>query len=313
MRAIFMGTPAFALPVLKALLDSPLQVVAVYTAPDRPSGRGLTASASPIKQFALQRGLPVLQPPSLRKPDAQEQFAALTPDVAVVAAYGLLVPPALLSMLPHGFLNIHPSLLPKLRGPSPVVTAILEGLDITGVTLMLLDQGLDTGPILAQRETPIAPDDTAGSLTLRLFDEGASLLLQTLPLWAGRRLTPVPQDPSMATHTRKIEKEDGQASWAMSADELHRRLRAFTPWPGLYTTWQGKTLKILQAQPLLDEPRDNPPGSVVSHPSTGKGIAVVTGKGLLKIITLQLEGKRPASAEDFLRGYPALIGSRLPS
>ena len=308
-----MGTPSFALSALNVLVEPPYQVVAVYSAPDRPSGRGLSRTESPVKQFALQRGLHVLQPPSLRKSDALQQFATLAPDVVIVAAYGLLVPPAFLALPPHGFINIHPSLLPKLRGPSPVVTAILQGLDVTGVTLMLLDQGLDTGPILAQKEASIAPDDTAETLTHRLFDEGASLLLHTLPAWTSRRLKLALQDPSLATHTRKIEKEDGDASWELTAQDLHRRLRAFTPWPGLYTRWQGKALKILEAQPLPGESSSSVPGSVVNHPSTGKGLAVVTGKGLLKVTALQIEGKRSASAQDFLRGYPSILGARLPS
>ena len=313
MRLLFMGTPHFVIPVLQTLENLPQsQVVGVYTSPDRPRGRGRATEPTPVKQHALQQGLPVFQPPTLRSPEAQTALAALEPDAIVVAAYGRFLPPPVLELPPQGCLNLHPSLLPQFRGPSPVVTAIRDGLTATGITLMLLDEGMDTGPILAQKEHPIAPSDTAESLTAALFAAGTDLLVETLPRWNANQIEPRPQDNALATETRKIERSDGEADWCLSARELELRQRAYTPWPGLFTHWNAQLLKLLGVS-VLDCPPGLParPGSIVVLPYEETPVAIKTGDGLLGLQSVQLEGRRPATARDFLQGYPSFIGSRL--
>ena len=307
-----MGTPAFALPILEELLNSTHEVVGVYTSPDRPQGRGRVRKSSPVKEWALEKGLPLFQPSILKNSTVQREFSQLAPDLVVVAAYGRIIPSELLKVPSCGFLNIHPSLLPAYRGPSPVVTAILDGLHTTGVSLILLDEGLDSGPILAQRPAPIDPDDTAEALTLRLFQMGAELMGETLPLWVKGQLTPTPQDTMQATHTQKITKGDGQVRWEMTGEELYRRHRAFTPWPGLYTYWRGRVLKLLDVQPL-DEVPSKEFGSVVPIDREELTVGVTTGEGLLGIGMLQLEGRQALSAQEFVRGHPDFLSSRLPS
>lgn len=312
MRLVFMGTPAPVAPVLDALAAAPdLQVVAVYTQPDRPRGRGRTPEMPPVKQHALSLGLPVLQPPSLRPARVQAELAALQPEVIVVAAYGLLLPPAVLGTPAHGCLNLHPSLLPRHRGPSPVVTAILEGDTVTGITLMLLDEGMDTGPVIAQREHSITPTDTAESLTGALFRRGAALLLETLPDWVAGRITPRAQDAARATQTRKVTREDGLARWELSAEVLERRCRAYTPWPGLFTHWEGQVLKLVEVAALPPTCRGAQPGLAVSLPDPEAPVGIGAAEGVLGLKTVQLEGRRAGRAAEFLRGYPRFIGSQL--
>ena len=254
MRIVFMGTPAYVLPVLEALLSPDFQVAGVYTQPDRPAGRGRISEPPPVKSFALEHGIRVFQPVSLRRSGVQGELASLSPDVIVVAAYGKILPPEVLNIPPYGCVNVHPSLLPKYRGPSPVATAILEGEAHTGTTIMLLNEGMDTGPILACRQVPIESGvATTESLTPLLLDVGAALLVEVLPRWLNGEITLQPQDDSRATITKKLEKSDGEVKWELSAEEIERRLRAFTPWPGLFTHWQGKLLKILSATPLAEE------------------------------------------------------------
>ncbi len=312
LRAVFMGTPDFVVPVLDALAgDSDVQVVAAYVPPDRPRGRGRTVQVAPVKQRAIELQMPVIQPPTLRNPDAVAELAAFAPDVIVVAAYGRILPPDVLRLPRLGCLNLHPSLLPKHRGPSPVVGTILSGDVVTGVTLMLLDEGMDTGPIIAQSRRDIGPEDDAQSLTTALFDDGARLLLECLPDWAQGRIDPTPQDAGAATYTRKVERADGAARWDATAAELCRQLRAYSPWPGLYTSWDGKELKLLGVDAVSGAgiKDDVEPGKVIS--ADGTGILVGAGDGLLNVRRLQLEGRRPSDAADFLRGYPDFIGARL--
>ncbi|MEK7778308.1 MAG: methionyl-tRNA formyltransferase, partial [Chloroflexota bacterium] len=263
MRAVFMGTPDFALPVLESLLSGGCQVVGVYTRPDQPAGRGRQPAPPPVKTYALGRGLPVFQPRSLRREEAVLELASLQPDVIVVAAYGRILPPEALAVPPLGVLNIHPSLLPKYRGPSPVITALLDGESVTGVTVMLMDEGMDTGKILAQRQAAILPHETAGELTDRLFRQGAELLLEVLPKWAAGELKPVPQEEAMATITRLYTKEDGDMDWSLPAAVLERRLRAFHPWPSCYTRWEGKLLRILDGAAADGGVTATPLGQVV--------------------------------------------------
>ena len=236
----------------------------------------------------------------------------LAPDLVIVAAFGRIVPTELLNAPKHGFVNVHPSLLPKYRGPSPVVTAILEGVEETGVSLMLLDEGIDSGPVLAQQHTPIWPNEMADNLTTRLFEMGGGLLAKTLPLWMEGQITPAAQDHTLATYTNKIVKGDGEVDWEEDAASVVRRIRAFTPWPGLYTRWRGRVLKLLSLEALSGKMVCNP-GTVIAlaDPIPGS-IAIVAGGGsMVKIGDLQLEGRRVQTAEEFLRGYPDFPGSHL--
>ena len=310
MRLVFMGTPAFAVTVLAGLTGvDGWEVAAVYTPPDRPAGRGRRAQSPPVKEFALEHGIPVHQPASLRSAERQSELAALKPDAIIVAAYGKLLPPAVLEIPPLGCLNIHPSLLPLRRGPSPVVTAILEGDQVTGVTLMLLDQGMDTGPLIAQTEYPLKGDETADGLTETLFELGGKLLQESLPGWQSGELKSVPQNGSLSTVTRKLERTDGLANWTLTAEELERRARAFTPWPGLFTNWNGSSLKLVDVSVLPNPSGAGEIGAVVK--TSKQAAAVVTGHGLLGLKTVQLEGRRAVAVSDFLRGAPGFIGARL--
>ena len=317
MRLVFMGTPDYVIPVLAALAAAPGgAVVGVYTPPDRPRGRGQAMEPTPVKTAALEMGLTVFQPPSFRSAGARQELGALRPDVIVVAAYGKLLPPDVLDLPPYGCLNLHPSLLPRYRGPSPVATAILEGVATTGVTLMQLDEGMDTGPILARQERPLYGDETAATLTADLFSMGAQLLLDNLEGWTAGRLPAQPQDEAQATITRKLERADGWADWSLSAAELERRRRAFTPWPGLTAHWQGKSLRLLDVAALdgaawdFDLPAAAP-GQVVALPTGEAPVAIGASPGLLALKRVQLEGRRATAAAEFLRGYPDFMGSWL--
>ena len=318
MRTVFMGTPSYSIPVLEALVALGYQVAGCYTQPDKPSGRGRMHEQSPVKSFALEHGVRVFQPPSLRRVEVQQELLSLSPDVIIVAAYGKILPPEVLAMPPHGCINVHPSLLPRYRGPSPVATAILDGLSCTGTTVILMDEGMDTGPVLARRVVSIDSGiATTGSLTPLLFQVGGELLKETLPLWMKGEITPQAQDNSQSTVTKKLEKSDGEARWELPAEELERRLRAFTPWPGLFTYWKGRMLKIIVASPI-PAPRavaneNASPGLVVEVRIPDIPVGVVTGKGVLGVKGLQLEGRRPINSEEFLRGYRDFLGSTLPS
>ena len=310
LRVVFMGTPAFAVPALRALVERGHVVAGVYTQPDRRAGRGRKVRASPVKVFAEERGLPMFQPRSLRQDAAaaRSELADLAPDVVIVAAYGLFLPDEVLRLPRLGCLNIHPSLLPRHRGPSPVATAILNGDETSGVTIMLLDEGMDTGPILAQQKTLIADDETANELTERLFELGSELLVDTLVQWEQGRIVPTPQNNDDASVTRRLQREDGRIDWNQSADSLARRVRAFTPWPGTFTTWRSRTLKVLRARPV-DGHLDGAPGTVVRLDDST--IAVLAGGGALEIHNLQIEGRRAMSATEFVQGYRDFVGSTL--
>lgn len=311
MQVVFMGTPEFAVPTLDALFHSEHQIVAVYTQPDKPAGRGREPVPTPAKRAALGYGLPVWQPPSLRQPEEVERLTKLRPEVIVVSAFGQLLPQNILDIPPFGCLNIHPSLLPRYRGSSPIAAAILAGDEITGVSIMLMDKGMDTGPLLAQQQISISSQDTTGSITTKLSQLGAQLLIQTLPLWLGGRLTPQPQDNEKATYSKLISKKDGEIDWQLPAIELWRMARAFQPWPSCYTTWRGKQLKIIQALPLSRE--NGEPGRVIGLkgvPDTPVGVQ--SGKGVLGLLQVQLEGKRAMRAEEFLQGQRGFIGALLP-
>ncbi len=306
-KLIFMGTPDFAAPVLEALIGR-YEIVGVVTQPDRRARRGRKVEASPVKVVALAHDLPVLQPPSLRQPDAVAELRALMPDVIVVAAYGQILPADVLAIPPRGCLNVHASPLPRYRGAAPVAAAILAGEDETGVTIMLMDEGMDTGPILSQAACAISPQDTRGSLSARLAQLGADLLMDTLPRWLAGEIEPQPQHHSQATYCRIIAKEDGLIDWSQSAIEIWRRSRAYCPWPSAYTYWRGKLLKMLRAESLPQWAGEGELGQVMV---LDEGLAVATGEGALVLGEVQLAGKRALSAEDFARGQRDFVGSVL--
>lgn len=312
MRVVFMGTPELAVPPLEYLLLNDYQVAAVYTQPDRVAGRGRALAPSPVKRVARNWKLPVVQPASFKEAGVVAQLASFRPDVIVLAAFGQILPPSVLAIPPHGCINIHPSLLPKFRGPSPIAAAILAGSEFTGVSLMLMEKGLDTGPILAQAQIPISAWDTTASLSAKLSRIGAQLLLEVLPGWLRGELTPQPQDEAQATYSRRLTKEDGEIDWHLPAVAIWRRMRAFHPWPGCYTRWQGKQLKIMAAASLPAE-GTLPAGQVVA---VNKGEAIVgvnTGDGVLGLLTVQPEGKRAMSGAEFGRGQREFVGAILPS
>jgi len=311
MRVVFMGSPEFAVPTLERLVLNQYQVVAVYTQPDSRAGRGRTLVVPPVKLAAQSLGLEVVQPPSLKEAEAVAQLARFRPEVIVVAAFGQILPPAVLDIPRLGAVNVHPSLLPRFRGASPVAAAILAGDEFSGVSIMLMEEGLDTGPVLARAQVPISALDTTGSLTARLSLVGARLLLEALAHYLRGELTPQPQNEAEATYSGAITKEEGEIDWHLPAIELWRRVRAFHPWPGCYTRWQEERLKIIEALPL-PEGKAFKAGEVVALTSTA-AFGVGTGDGALGILKVQREGKRVMSAAEFLRGQRGFIGAVLPS
>ena len=312
MRVVFMGTPAPVVPVLERLCGMPgVAVAAVVTPPDGRQGRGRRAAPTPVKAAAVRLGIPVWQPDGLRSAESLDHLAGLRPDIIVVAAYRLFLSPRALALPRYGCLNLHPSLLPRHRGPSPTAAAILAGDAVTGVSLMLLDEGMDSGPVIAQREYALAGKETAGGLTDLLFDMGAELLADSLDPWVRGALTARPQDEAQATVSRRLERGDGLVDWTESAVALERRGRAYSPWPGLHTTWRGQTLKLLEAGAMPDASTGTAdPGTVVASGS-GKGIYIVTGQGLLAVSRVQLEGRRAVTGDEFFRGYPEILGANL--
>ena len=311
MRIIFMGSPEFAVPSLEHLVLSQHEVVAVYTQPDKPAGRGRALVAPPVKNSAAERGVPVFQPARLREANVVAQLAELRPAVIVVAAYGQILPQSVLDIPARGCINIHPSLLPKFRGASPVASAILSGDVFTGVSIMLLDAGMDTGPVLARSAISIAPWDTAGSLTGKLSLVAAGFLEEVLVRWLRGEIEPRPQNEAEATYTRQFAKEDGEIDWHLPAVDIWRRVRAFNPWPQCYTTWRGKQLKILEATPVAGESH-TVAGRIIALQQGAAAFGVGAGEGTLGVIKIQLEGKRAMSADEFLRGQRDFVGAVLP-
>ena len=312
MRAVFMGTPELAVPSLTRLVSDGYDVVAVYTQPDRPAGRGRIPVRPPVKEAALRLGIPVLQPESFRSDDIITQLAAYQPDFIVVCAYGQILSQSVLDIPPYQCLNIHFSLLPRYRGAAPVAAAILAGDEFTGVSLQLVRRKLDTGPLLMAGAVPVMPGDTTYSLTGKLSLSAPGLLLEALSGWLRGEREPRPQDESRATYFAQLRKEEGAIDWNLPAVEIWRRVRAFYPWPGCYTTWRGKQLKITGAVACPEE-ADATAGKVLSESPRQAGFAVATGAGMLAVSRVQMEGKREMAAAEFLKGQRDFIGAVLPN
>jgi len=293
LRLVFAGTPEFAAEHLKALLDTPHQIVAVYTQPDRPAGRGQKLMPSPVKQLALQHGLPVLQPPTLRDPAAQEELRALAPDLMVVVAYGLILPQVVLDIPRLGCINSHASLLPRWRGAAPIQRAVQAGDAESGVTVMQMEAGLDTGPMLLKVTTPITAGDTGGSLHDRLAQLGPQAVVQAIAGLAAGTLQGKVQDDALATYAHKLNKDEARIDWSRPADELERLVRAFNPWPICHSTLDGQPLKVLAAEPA--EGRGQP-GQILD--ASKDGLTVACGEGALRLTRLQLPGGKPLAFAD---------------
>jgi methionyl-tRNA formyltransferase len=300
MRIVFAGTPEFAVPALEALVGGLHSVVAVYTQPDRPAGRGRALTASPVKQRALALNLPVHQPASLRDAAVQAELAALKPDLMVVVAYGLILPQAVLDIPKHGCLNIHASLLPRWRGAAPIQRAIRAGDQETGITIMQMDAGLDTGPMLLQLSCPIENDDSAARLHDRLAPLGAEALLRVLPPLEAGTLKPQPQPTEGVTYAHKLDKREAQIDWRQPALAIARQVRAFNPWPVATTTLNGKTVRLWQARVLATESAGAPPGRILA--AGAEGVDVATGAGVLRLLQLQWPGGRVLSAAEAANG-----------
>jgi methionyl-tRNA formyltransferase len=297
---VFMGSPEFAVPVLRALTQH-FEVVGVITQPDRPAGRGRILSPPPVKQLAMELGLPSIQPKRLRDPEAVEQLKTWAPDLIVVAAFGQILRKEVLDLPAFGCVNVHASLLPRWRGAAPIQAAILHGDHQTGVTIMRMDAGIDTGPVIHQRATPIHPDETAGELSERLAVLGAELLINTLPAYLNGELLAHPQDETRATYAPPLKKEDGLLDFNRPAEELARQVRAFQPWPGAYTYWLDRILKVRSAYPILDSEAESQlsPGQRTVYENRP---AICTSHGLLILEELQPAGKKAMAGEVFLQG-----------
>ena len=303
LRLVFMGTAAFAVPSLLALAAGRHALVAVYSQPARPAGRGLAARPSPVAHAALRLGLPVRCPASLRDPETQAAFAALNADLAVVAAYGLILPRPILDAPRLGCINLHASLLPRWRGAAPIQRALLAGDRATGITIIQLEPALDSGPILAMERIPITPDSTATSLHDALADLAGAMVGPTIADLASGRARPRPQPEEGVTYAAKLDKAEGRLDWQQPAAALERRLRALNPWPGCWTELQGQRLRVLAGEVTEGE---GAPGTVLDERLT-----IACGEGALRLTRLQRAGGRPLASADFLRGFAVPRGSRL--
>jgi len=309
LAVVFAGTPDFALPSLESIAASRHRIAAVFTQPDRPSGRGRRETASPVKERALALGLPVRQPATLKDAAAAKEIAAFAPDAMVVVAYGLLLPPAVLAIPRLGCLNVHASLLPRWRGAAPVARAILAGDAKTGVCIMRMEAGLDTGPVMSTRELAIGTRETAGELELRLAEEGAAAIAAALDALAAGRARFVPQDASQATWAAKLTKAEARLDWGEDAAALERRVRALNPRPIAETTLDGAQLRVYEAA-VVPAPPGRVPGTVLA--AGAGGIVVMTGRDALALLRVQLPGRRPVGAAE-LANARSLAGSVLGS
>jgi methionyl-tRNA formyltransferase len=307
-----MGTPDFAVPTLTALIESEYKLVAVVTQPDRPQGRGKKLMPSPVKVVAQNAGIPVLQPKTLKDETAVAELAALKPDLMVVAAFGQILRQNVLTLPPRGCINIHASLLPRWRGAAPVAAVIRAGDPETGVTIMLMDEGMDTGPMLARRAVPITSTHTRETLSAELAELGAALLVETLPAWLAGNLTPEAQDDHLVTLAPRLKKEEGAVDWTQRALEIERQVRAFYPWPGTFTYGPRGQFKVLAVEVAgeVRPPEQSGPGTVFERQ---KEVYVTTGQAVLRLIRVQPAGKKEMSAPAMLNGQPELNGAQLKS
>ena len=306
-RILFMGTPDFAVPVLKSLAAGPDQVVALVTQPDREKGRGKKLAPPPVKTAALAAGIPVLQPTKIKTLEFRETLAAFEPDLAVVVAYGRILPPSLLELPPLGCINVHGSLLPKYRGAAPIQWAIINGETEVGVTIMRMDEGMDTGDILLPARLPADPEETAGSLFTKLADLGAATLRHAIDLLRQDKLPAIPQDHSRATAAPMLTKEDGLMDWNKTAAELHCRVRGLDPWPTAYSFLSGKRFRFF-APEVVSSHGDSPPGTLLS--AAKEGLLIATGQDALLLREVQPEGGKRMPAWAFLCGHPLEPGQR---
>lgn len=311
-RVVFMGTPEFAAVMLRGLAERKYHIVGVVTKPDKPAGRKQEAIASRVKDAALEYSLPLEQPEKLDE-EAVKTIASWKPDLIIVAAYGKILPPELLKIPGFGCINVHASLLPKWRGASPIQNALLAGETETGITIMLMDKGMDTGDILAQKKIAIDPDETRETLTSRLTDEGKNLLLETAPLWVKRTISPVPQDSTRATLCQLIEREDGRIMWTDDAESIYNRYRALSPWPGIFTFWKkgDELLRLKLGRVSYQKQSPQTAYPVGQAFELGEKIGVQTGQGVVFLEEVQLEGKTQMNIAEFLRGNPDLVGGLL--
>ncbi len=299
LRVVFFGTPVFAVPTLEALAKAGFEIPLVVTQPDRPKGRRRVPTPPPVKVKALESGFPILQPQNPNADEFISKIEVVSPDVIVTVAYGHLLKKKVLSLPPFGCVNLHASLLPRYRGAAPVAWAILRGEKVTGVTVMLMDEGMDTGPILRKAEVPILPDDTTETLSFRLAKIGADILPGAIIDYTSGNLRAAPQDEREATDAPPLKKQDGGIDWRETADEIERHIRAMIPWPGAFTTMENLTLKIFRAA-VADEPLSLPAGHGVI---TGDKWFVATGKGTLNLLEIQMGGKKRMDIVDFLKGF----------
>ena len=306
MDLVFMGTPPFAATILDALIAAGHRLLAVYTQPPRPAGRGHRLRPSPVQLLADQHGLIVRRPARLRSEEVTSEFTGFRADAAVVAAYGLILPRAMLASPHLGCLNVHASLLPRWRGAAPVQRALLAGDAETGITIMQMGEGLDTGPILMQQAVPIPPETTAGGLTGALAQLGGELIVKALEAVAQGGLKARPQPQEGVTYASKILREEGRLDWRLSAQELERRARALDPWPGAFFEYRSEQIRVLAATVLSDTPAE-PPGTVLDNRLT-----IACGAGMLRPLRLQRPGRAPFDTAAFLRGHPIVEGTRLP-
>jgi methionyl-tRNA formyltransferase len=311
MRLVFMGTPDFAAASLEALLKSDDSVVGIVTQPDRPKGRGQILTPSPVKLLAQREKIPLLQPLKMKDPEFLQALAGWRPDLISVAAFGRILPPAILLLPPYGCINVHGSLLPKYRGAGPIQWAIMNGETETGITTMLMDEGMDTGAMLLQESIPITADDTAGSLSPRLAELGGRLLIETIIRLKAGTLVPQPQDSSQATLAPLLKKEDGVIDWALPAMVLANRVRGLSPWPGAYTTGAGSDRWTIWRALALPSSVTSPPGVVVAI--TNEAIHVATGEGVLAVMELQPANSRRMAVSQYLAGHPVVVGLQLGS
>jgi methionyl-tRNA formyltransferase len=305
MKIIYMGTPQFAVEPLRALAEAGHDIAGVVTRTDKPAGRGRTLTAPPVKRIAQELRLAVFQPKRVRDPEFIEILRKMDPEAIVVAAYGQILPKEVLTLPKFGCINIHASLLPAYRGAAPINWAIIRGEHETGNTIMLMDEGMDTGSILMQQSLPIGLEDTAGALTEKLASLGAKLIITALPLLASGKLTPVAQDGTIATMAPLLKKGDGLIDWDLSARDIHNRVRGLSPWPGAYSFLAGQAVKIITTGVLEGT---GEPGLLYERDKNT--LVVGTGSGLLRILSIQPEGKKPMTADEFMRGHRGIAGKK---